>query len=428
MKSEYDLKEEYRTIEHEIDELQGKLGFDFFGGDIIQSVPQALDLARKYSEADVLIVFAVSGAGTRKLLNTLTTYGIPLIFFNKIEEDRTYGHALYQQWYQKDAVEEFTEVDLAINDYEKLAGKLRAHKAVKKLEDSKVLCVGEPNDFFRGGLAARAAVDKFRPAIDYMSFETFKGRLEERDLEEDEIVEVRDEFIGNADTVSEEIGGETGLKSARIYAVLRDLIEENEYDAITINCLSGILNLVETTPCLAFQRLRDEGVPAVCEADIPQLVTTILLRHIAERPTFINDPVLVPDENRLIVAHCTAPTKMSGYDEEAESYDATLHHETKLGLAPSVNFKEGQEVTIAGVSHEFDEMIACRGKIRRNTDYHICVSQTEVEVDDAKFLFDNFSGFHWVLVYGDWMEELKKAVDLLGMKLRFTGEAKKRVD
>lgn len=426
MESQEDLEEEYRNVEEEINKFQKELDFHFFGGDIVRDVQDALDLASEYRDADLIVVFAISGAGTRGLLNALTTYGLPLIFFNKIEENRMYGHALYQQWYQMDAVEEFKEVDLVINDYEKLIGKLRAHKAVKMLQESKVLCIGEPNVFFKGGLAARAAVDKFRPAIDYMSFGAFKEKQEEVSLEDEEVREIKDEFLENAEEISEEIDEEVGLRSARVYVVLRNLIEENGYDAVTVNCLSGILDMVETTPCIAFQRLRDEGIPAVCEADIPQLVTTILLRHIADKPTFINDPVIVPDENRVIAAHCTAPTKMSGYDDPAEKYDATLHHETKLGLAPSVKFREGQEVTLAGVSHDFDEMIASEGRIKRNSDYHVCVSQTEVLVDDAQFLFDNFKGFHWVLVYGDWMEELKKACDLLGMKLRFTEEAKAR--
>ncbi|KXA92589.1 hypothetical protein AKJ37_02910 [candidate division MSBL1 archaeon SCGC-AAA259I09] len=417
MKTEQDLQEEYDNIEEEIDDLQRGTDFQFFGGDIARTVPETLDLSRKYRRADVLVVFAVSGAGTRKLLNALTTYGLPLIFFNKIEKDRMYGHALYQQWYQMDAVREFTDVDLVINDYGKLLAKLRAYRAVKKLEESKVLCVGEPNDFFAGGLAARAAVDKFRPAIDYMSFETFKKRLEEKSLEDEEVIEVKDRFLDNASTVSGEIDEETSLRSARVYVVLKELIEENEYDAITINCLSGILDLVGTTPCIAFQRLRDEGVPAVCEADIPQLVTTILLRHIAEKPTFINDPVIIPDENKVVVAHCTAPTKMGGYDEEAEDYDASLHHETKLGLAPSVKFSEGREITLAGVSHDFDEMVATKGVITRNTSYHICISQAEIEVEDSQFLLDNFKGFHWVMVYDEWIEELEKACDLLSIQL-----------
>ncbi|KXA98058.1 hypothetical protein AKJ37_01490 [candidate division MSBL1 archaeon SCGC-AAA259I09] len=424
MKSEEDLQREYTNIEEKIEEIQnGPDYLQFFGGNIVRDVPDALDLAEKYSECDVIVVFAVSGAGTRKLLNALTTYGLPMIFFNKIEKDRMYGHALYQQWYETDAVKEFDEVDLAINDYEKLVGKLKAHRAVKNLEESKILCIGEPNEFFKGGLAARAAVDKFRPGINYMSFETFQEKLEEKNLESEEIVKVKNQFLENAETVSDEIDEETSLKSARVYVVLKELIRERGYDGITINCLSGILDLVDTTPCLAFQRLRDEGTPAVCEADIPQLVTTILLRYIADRPTFINDPVIVPDENRVIVAHCTAPTRMTGFDEEAQRYDASLHHETKLGLAPSVEFKEGQEITLAGVSHSFDEMIATSGRITRNTDYHICINQAEIEVEDAQFLFNNFKGFHWVLVYGNWMEELKKAVDLLGMELVFPEES-----
>ncbi len=425
MRNEKDLEEEYEDIEEEIREIETELDLQINGGDIVRTVPDALDLAGEYRGCDVLVVFGVSGAGTRKLLNAITTYGLPLIFFNKIEENRMYGHALYQQWYQMDAVEEFTEVDLVINDYDKLIGKLKAHRAVKQLEESKVLCIGEPNDFFAGGLAARAAVDKFRPAIDYISFETFQENLEEKSLEDEEVVRTKNQFLEDAETVSDEIDEETGLKSARVYVVLKEIIEENGYDAVAANCLSGILDLVDTTPCIAFQMLRDEGVPAVCEADIPQLVTTILLRYIADKPTFINDPVIVPDEDRVVVAHCTAPTKMAGFEEEPENYEASLHHETKLGLAPSVKFEEGQKVTLAGVSHDFDEMIAAEGKITRNTDYHICISQAEVRVSDAQFLFDNFKGFHWVMVYEDWMEELKKACDLLGIEMRFSDENKR---
>lgn len=418
MKNEEKLQEEYERISKELKEIEGDEEFSFSGGDIIRSVSEALDLSKKYRECDALVVFSVSGAGTRKLLNTLTVYGLPLIFFNKIEKNRAYGHALFQQWYEMDAVKKFPDIDLVINDYQELLEKLRAHRSVKKLQESKVLCIGEPNEFFKGGLAARSAVDKFESAIDYMSFETFQENLENESLEGEEVREIKDSFLENAESVSDEIEEDVGLKSARIYKVLKSIISENDYDAVTINCLSGILDMINTTPCLAFQRLRDEGVPAVCEADIPQLVTTILLRNIADKPTFINDPVIRPEGNKLIVAHCTSPTKLSGYEEDPQEYDALLHHETKMGLAPSVKFDEGQDVTIAGVSHDFEEMVSTEGKITRNTDYHVCISQAEIEVENAKFLFDNFQGFHWVMVYGNWLNELEKACNLLGVQLK----------
>lgn len=171
--------------------------------------------------------------------------------------------------------------------------------------------------------------------------------------------------------------------------------------------------MVETTPCVAFMRLRDRGLPAVCEADIPQTVTSLLLRTLADRPTFINDPVVVPDENKVIAAHCTAPTRMNGYDQSPESYRATLHHETRLGMSPSVQFSQNQTVTMAGFSHDLNRVIATPGTITRNTDYHICVTQVEVDVPDASFLYDQFQGFHWVLVYGDWMGRLRRVARLL---------------
>lgn len=39
-------------------------------------------------------------------------------------------------------------------------------------------------------------------------------------------------------------------------------------------------------------------------------------------------------------------------------------------------------------------------------------------MENAQYLFDNFVGFHWVLVYGNWLEELKKVSELLDLDLK----------
>jgi len=420
MREEGDLDEEYERICEDVRRVESE-GYEMVGGDVTREPDDVWDLSGKFSDVDALIVYGVSGAG-RGSRRALMSYGVPLVMVVRVREHELYGHALFQQWYSRDALKDFPDVHLVVNDHDRLVDVLEAHRAAGVLGDSRILCVGEPNDYFDGRLAARRSHRRFGPSIEFMSFGRFHDELETIGLAESAVDEVRRRFLDDAASVDEGARDDAkGRKSARVYLTLKRLIREGGYDAVTVNCLSGILNLVDTTPCLAFMRLRDEGLPAVCEADIPQTMTSILMRTLANRPTFINDPVVLPEKNRMILAHCTAPTRMSGYGEPAEDYDAKLHHETKLGLAPGVHFAEGKRVTVAGFSHDLERIIATPGRIVRNTDYHICLSQCEVAVPDSEYLFDEFQGFHWVMVYGDWMRRLEETADLLEVEFLAPG-------
>lgn len=416
IRGEEDLQDEYRRIQHDVQQLEAE-GYETFGGDVTREADDVWDLSSKFTEAEVLIVYGVSGT-VRNARKALMSYGVPLVMITKVRENDLYGHALFQQWYSQDALKEFSDVHLVVNNHEELVDILEAYRAAKNLRESKILCVGEPNDYFEGRLAARRSHNAFGPTIEYMSFQRFNDELEKIDLDEASVENIRWDFLDRATSVDGEAKDrEKGLKSARVYLTLKRLIKEDNYDSVTINCLSGILNLVDTTPCLAFMKLRDEGLPAVCEADIPQTVTTILMRCLANRPTFINDPVILPENDKMILAHCTAPTRLGGYDQPAENYEAKLHHETRLGLAPSVKFEEGKNVTVAGFSHDMEKVIATPGRIVRNTDYHICITQCEVAVPDSEYLYEEFQGFHWLMVYGNWMNRLEHTARILGVEL-----------
>lgn len=87
---------------------------------------------------------------------------------------------------------------------------------------------------------------------------------------------------------------------------------------------------------------------------------------------------------------------------EAESFG----HESNYGAAPKPIFKAG-EVTIAGFSFDLDKMLIVKGKVVGSPDLKICRSQVEVKVSNASQILENWQGFHWALVYGDYVEELK---------------------
>ncbi len=415
MADSMDVEEERQRIrEDDIEKLKER-GYETFGGDIIESVSDVLDLSPEYNQLDLLLVYGVSGTG-RLARRALMSYGVPTVWVTKIreQEDELYGHVLYQQWYDQDALKDFTDVHHVLNDFDRLIDIIEAYRAKNILEESRVLCVGEPNDYFGGQRVARLWTSKFGTSVEFMSFEKFDELLGRTELDDPRLHEIRDEFLEKACSVDEvAVEEEKGLRSARVYLTLKQVMAEKDYDAVTINCLSENLMRVKTTPCLAYMKLRDEGIPAVCESDIPQTFTSILMRTIADRATFLNDPVIIPQDDKIILAHCTAPTKLAGYDERPEEYRASVHHETRLGLAPSVLMEPDREITLAGFSHDLSKMIASPGRIIRNTEYHVCISQVEADIPDGRFLYDNFQGFHWIMVYGDWMNRLQEAVELL---------------
>jgi len=113
----------------------------------------------------------------------------------------------------------------------------------------------------------------------------------------------------------------------------KKLLADYEADAITLDCLGLIGGQhIDTTPCMAFSFMNDEGVPAACEADFDAILTMLLLKHLFGKPSFMNDPVPETVKNLMIAAHCTSPTKLDGYGEKSEPFILRSHSESNIGL------------------------------------------------------------------------------------------------
>lgn len=193
IRDEQDFGREYERIQQEIEQLRNQ-GYTIRGGDVVRGPDDVWNLSSEYAHRDLLVVYGVSGGG-RGARRALMSYGVPLIMVSKIRERDLYGHALFQQWFSRDAMKDFPEVSL-VGDTEELIDQLEAHRAVHELRNTRVLCVGEPNDFFEGKIASRRAQNRFGISIDYLSFERFKQRLESVEPEDEDVRAIRDDFLG----------------------------------------------------------------------------------------------------------------------------------------------------------------------------------------------------------------------------------------
>ena len=135
-----------------------------------------------------------------------------------------------------------------------------------------------------------------------------------------------------------------------VYVCLRRIMAANKFDGIGLaDCLQSY-RVSGTNPCVPALRLLDEGLPAACEGDMSGLEVQLLTHWLFGRPSFIGEgqPTL---RNTRISAHCTAPSKLNGYDQPHEPFVLMPHSETGRGIAPQVRWKVGQEITVFRGGH-----------------------------------------------------------------------------
>ena len=210
-----------------------------------------------------------------------------------------------------------------------------------------------------------------------------------------------------------------GLKS---YEVARTILEREEGDGITMDCLGALGGSDVSLPCIAWSRMLDHGVPAVCEADIGACITHALVQYLFDRPGFQQDPVADTSNDCLIGAHCTCPTRLNGFDQPPEPYHLSRHHGNRDAV-PVPHWRLGQRVTVADVllSDKPDvppSMLISVGEVVDNISVPPsggCVVSVSVRLDGVSDVLAH-PGFHQIFFYGDFRKELQAYCRLHGMR------------
>jgi len=210
-----------------------------------------------------------------------------------------------------------------------------------------------------------------------------------------------------------------GVKS---YVVARNFLEREQGDGITMDCLGALGHTKVSLPCIAWSTMLDHGIPAACEADLGAAVTHALVQLLFDRPGFQQDPVPETVQNCLIGAHCTCPTRLSGFSKPPEPYFLSYHH-GKRDAVPVPHWRIGQRVTVADVEltsrqQPKTRMLISTGKVVGNVSVPPaggCVVSVMVELDGVKDLLA-YPGFHQIFFYGDYRKELAAYCRLFGIE------------
>ena len=188
------------------------------------------------------------------------------------------------------------------------------------------------------------------------------------------------------------------LDAAKNYIVCRRLMEAECCQGIAIDCL-GWKNPV----CLAYSKLRDEGIVASCERDENAAIGMLLVHQLFQRPCFQQDPSPNTVNNTLIGAHCTSPLKLEGFDKPYRAPYLLRNYHTRTGVAPEVLWPVGKPVTILQANAKPLSIMFGTGRVVSNIEQPpsgCCRTSVEIELDGVADTRD-VKGFHQLFVLGN---------------------------
>ena len=229
------------------------------------------------------------------------------------------------------------------------------------------------------------------------------------------------------------------LDACKLYILLRSIVDKEGLSAISIDCLSFTFgaNPILPYPCLAFTRLRDEGIAAPCEADVCMLLSSMLLQEISRKPSyFCNVSSVNPQKSSTVLRHCVAPLKLMGPGASPLPYNLRDYHGMGRGVVPEVEFPTGVEVTMGAFSKDLKDFVLWPGRIQvgvKDTDRPsfanappelqkmrmFCSNRAEVKIKDADRFLQGIAGIHHVMVAGSYTKAIYDAT--LRMNVNITG-------
>jgi L-fucose isomerase-like protein len=230
------------------------------------------------------------------------------------------------------------------------------------------------------------------------------------------------------------ISDDTILDACRLYVLLRSIIEKEGFSAVSIDCLGFTLspNPVLPYPCLAFARLRDDGITAACEADVCGMLSSMFLEAISRKPSFMYNLMSVDTRNsKMVASHCVAPLKLNGSNAASMNYRLHDYHGFGKGVVPEVEFPLNSEVVTGGFSKDLKSFLLWPGRIKNqvlDTDkessgngrmLNVCANTMDVKIRDVDRFLQNIPGLHQIMILGDYTRAVDDA--LIAMNIDLVG-------
>ncbi|MBS3772023.1 MAG: hypothetical protein KGY69_17350 [Bacteroidales bacterium] len=418
-----DVNKEDERIRNELKKLEAYADFSVKLAPLVHVNSDEKARRASKSDSDVILLYA-AGAG-RSRINILTESGKDVVMFLRHKTGPSYlwyeivHPRLLRQESDQYVYPNFDLEDVVVDDYNKVLIRLRALYGLKNMRESTILAVNGVGGW--GGNtdhAKKAIKDIWHLNVKTTDMDELQSLVKKKQKDSAVVSKAQKDAADYAaqDTIlSVNTPKKYMTNTFILYYAFKDLMEKHDADGITIQGCMGIGQFVDTTACLAFALVNDEGLMAFCESDFIVIPSGILLRHISGKPAFLNDPTL-PHDGVTTCAHCHSPRRMNGKD--LEPTHIYTHFESDHGAATKVQYRKGQLVTNIIPDFDNSKWVGFTGEIIDHPFYAICRSQYDCTIDgDWEKLLRDMKGFHWMSCYGDYLQEMEYATHKVGIEM-----------
>lgn len=198
---------------------------------------------------------------------------------------------------------------------------------------------------------------------------------------------------------------------ARIHSFLRNIIEQKQLDALTLECFT-MVKKDDVTACLSLALLNSEGVAAACEGDLVSLVGMMLVQSLTGRLPWMANVASLSDD-QVLFAHCTAPL------DSLSGFSINTHFETDRSAAVQGKVF-GNEVTVFRLGMGLDKAFIASGNIISRPQHSFaCRTQVEISLsaDDIAKLRHAPLGNHHLIIPGNCKRLLRMACRYKGIQV-----------
>lgn len=204
------------------------------------------------------------------------------------------------------------------------------------------------------------------------------------------------------------------LESMKYYGAMRALADEYALEALSVKCYTTYMGKV----CLGYSILAEEGVVASCEGDVTNALTMKLLYELSEKPVNNTDLLYLDEKaNTILFAHCGS----SGFSIAEGDIELAPVRLAKTGVCSRFLMKSGTvtAVNICGHGELFrmaimkGEAIPCGMEFPGNP---VKIKFDKSVEDINEEIMANGIGHHWMVGYGDYVEELKNFCKIKGIR------------
>ncbi len=208
-----------------------------------------------------------------------------------------------------------------------------------------------------------------------------------------------------------------GLDSMKVYAAVKELVDEHRLDGLTIGCYPHLMGRV----CLAASLLADLGIPLGCEGDPNGAVGQLMLTWLTGQPTHNTDWLEPLDDGSVVFTHCGSGSfSLAEHREDITLGPVRLMDRGVCALFPA---RPGPVTLLS--------LLPC------GNDYQVAVLEGEAISTMMVFpgnplrvrfpvptprliqwIFDQGIGHHWMAGYGHVAGEVRQWAKLCGPGLR----------